>query len=73
MLRSGIPRSYSNSTFSFARNFHSVLHSDYQLTSLPAVYEGSVFSTPSLAFVICRLLNDGHSDPCEVVGASLYF
>ena len=29
--------------------------------------EGSLFSTHSPAFVICRLLNDGHSDQCEVV------
>ena len=26
-----------------------------------------VFSTPSPAFVICRLFNDSHSDWCEVV------
>ena len=31
------------------------------------VREGSLFSTPSSAFVICRLLNDGHSCWCEVV------
>ena len=29
--------------------------------------EGSLFSAPSPAFVICRLFNDGHSDWCEVV------
>ena len=29
--------------------------------------EGSLFSTPSPAFVICGLVNDGHSDWCEVV------
>ena len=29
--------------------------------------EGSLFSAPSPAFVICRLTNDGHSDWCEVV------
>ena len=28
---------------------------------------GSFFSTPSPAFVICRLINDNHSDWCEVV------
>ena len=27
----------------------------------------SLFSTPSLAFIICRLLNNCHSDQCEVV------
>uniref|UniRef100_A0A8D0U4S0 Uncharacterized protein n=1 Tax=Sus scrofa TaxID=9823 RepID=A0A8D0U4S0_PIG len=29
--------------------------------------EGSLFSTPSSALVICGLLNHGHSDWCEVV------
>ena len=29
--------------------------------------EGSLFSTPSPAFIVCRLFNDGHSDWCEVV------
>ena len=29
--------------------------------------EGSLFSTPSPAFVISGLINDGHSDLCELV------
>ena len=29
--------------------------------------EGSLFSTPSLAFIVCRSFDDGHSDCCEVV------
>ena len=29
--------------------------------------EGSLFSTPPPALVICGLLNDGHSDFCEVL------
>ena len=29
--------------------------------------EGSLFSTPSPTFVICSLINDSHSDQCEVV------
>ena len=29
--------------------------------------EGPLFSTPSLAFIICRLFDDGHSDWCELV------
>ena len=28
---------------------------------------GSLFSTPSPAFTVCRLFNDGHSDQCEVI------
>ena len=33
----------------------------------PTVKEGSFFCISSLAFVICWLVNDGHSDWCEVV------
>ena len=29
--------------------------------------EGSVFSTPSPAFVVCRFSDDGHSNRCEVL------
>ena len=29
--------------------------------------ESSFFSITSLAFVICRLINDNHSDSCEVI------
>ena len=35
------------------------------------MWEGSLFSTPSPAFVICRLINDGHSDRCEVVSTAV--
>ena len=29
--------------------------------------EGSFFSTPSPAIIVCRFFDDGHSDQCEVV------
>ena len=29
--------------------------------------EGSLFSMPSPAFIVCRLFDDGHSDRCEVI------
>ena len=29
--------------------------------------EGSLFSTPSPAFIVCRFFVDGHSDRCEVI------
>ena len=29
--------------------------------------EHSLFSTPSAAFIFCRLFDDGHSDWCEVI------
>ena len=28
--------------------------------------EGSLFSTPSPEFTVCRFFDDGHSDQCEV-------
>ena len=31
------------------------------------MYDSSLFSTPSLAFNICRLFDDGHSEQCEMV------
>ena len=29
--------------------------------------EGSLFSIPSPAFIVCRFFDDGHSDQCEVI------
>ena len=29
--------------------------------------EGSLFSTPSPAFIVCRFFDDSHSDQCEVI------
>ena len=37
----------------------------YQFTFPPAVQEGSFFSTPSPAFTVCRLFDEGLSDWCE--------
>jgi len=39
----------------------------HQLTFPPIVQESSLFSTHSLAFVICRLFIDGRSNWCEMV------
>ena len=39
----------------------------YQFTFTPTVKERSLFSTPSPAFLVCRLFDDGHSDWCEVI------
>ena len=39
----------------------------HQFTFPPTMLEGFLFSTPSPALVICRLINDSHSDWCEVV------
>ena len=39
----------------------------YQVTFPLTVWEGFLFSTPLLAFIVCRLLDNGCSDWCEVV------
>ena len=33
----------------------------------PTVQERPLFSTPSPAFIVCRLFDDGHSDQSEVI------
>ena len=68
MPSSGIAGSYDSSAFRFLTNLHTVLHSGY-ISLHPTVQEGSLFSTPSPAFIVCRFFNDGHSDGCEVIVA----
>ena len=38
-----------------------------QFIFLPIVQEGSLFSTPSPEFIVCRFFDRGHFDQCEVV------
>ena len=68
MLSSGITGSYGGFIPSFLRNIHTIFHSGcINLHSLLAMQEGSLFSTPSPAFIVCRLFDDHHSDWCEVI------
>ena len=52
--RTEIAGSYGHSVFSFVKNLHAVLHRECS-TFPPAVWEGSLFSIPSAAFVVCGL------------------
>ena len=48
----------------------------YQFTFPPTVQEGSLFSTPFPALIVCRHFDGGHSDLCEMIphcGFDLYF
>ena len=62
MPRSGVAGSYGNS-----QCFKETPYWLHQIPFPPTVQEGSLLSTPSPAFIIGRLFDDGHSDWCEVI------
>ena len=85
MPSSEIAGSYGSSTSSFfffyassfLRNLNTVVHSGYtSLHNHQQCKEGSFFSAPSPAFMVCRLFDNSHSDWYEMVphcGPDLHF
>ena len=64
---SGIVGSYDSFIPSFKESPYSSPKLLYQFTFPTTVKDGSLFSTPSPAFIICRFIDDGHSNHCEVM------
>ena len=77
MPNSGISGSYWSSISSFLRNLHTLLHNGCtSLNSHQQCKRVPLFSTPSPAFIVCRLLDHSHSDWREMVlhcGFDLHF
>ena len=67
MISSVIAESYDSSIFSFLGTFIVFSIVAYQDTFPPTVQKVSLFSTPSLGFIVFWFFNHGHSDSCEVM------
>ena len=67
MPRSGIAGSYGDFIPSFLRNLPTIFHSGFINLHSHQQCECSLFSTPSPAFNVCRLFDEGHSDWYELM------
>ena len=69
--RIGIAGSYggfvSNFFFFFKESPYCLPQWWYQFIFPPTIEEGSLSSTLSPAFIVCRIFHDGHSGQCEVI------
>ena len=76
MPRSGTAGSDGGFIPSVLRDLHTVFHSGCISLHFHQQCKSSLFSTPSPAFIVCRLFDGGHSDRCEVIphcGFDLHF
>ena len=62
MPRSRIAESHGNSTYSFFKEPPYILFRAVPIYIPTSCVEGSLFSTPSPVFIICRAFDNGHSD-----------
>ena len=69
MPRSGIAGSYGGfiPSFFFKESPYCLPQWLYQFKFPPTVQECFLFSTPIPAFIVCKLFDEGHSDPCEMI------
>ena len=65
----GVAGSYGRFIPGVLRNPHTVFHNGYIRShfTFPPTVEGSLFSTSSPAFIVCRFFDDGRSAWCKVM------